>query len=143
MDASPWRQPTACTHLIMHTVYSVYQQHSELPGSDTLRETHAGRLRWADSLCVPNAQNCWFLLFARAVGRCRPVTHTVSDRYPFSANCPCFRGSHRILLAGNQRKSTKLPLIMTYKLLRQLFALVSFCSKNFYTFKTILHLLKY
>ena len=30
-----------------------------------------------------------------------------------------------------------------YKLLNQLFALVSFCSKNFYAFKTFLHLLKY
>ena len=32
---------------------------------------------------------------------------------------------------------------LTCKLLNQLFALVSFCSKNFYTFKTFLHLLKY
>ena len=34
-------------------------------------------------------------------------------------------------------------LVRTYKLLNQLFALASFCSKNFYTFKTFLHLLKY
>jgi hypothetical protein len=33
--------------------------------------------------------------------------------------------------------------IRIYKLLNQLFALVSFCSKNFYAFKTFLHLLKY
>jgi len=34
-------------------------------------------------------------------------------------------------------------LYKLYKLLNQLFALVSFCSKNFYTFKTFLHLLKH
>jgi len=84
LNTSPWRQPTACTPLIMRSVYSVYQQHSELPGSDTLRETHAGRHNWADSLHVPYALHCC-LFFARAVGLCRSVLHTVPDRYPFPA----------------------------------------------------------
>ena len=37
----------------------------------------------------------------------------------------------------------KLNMLRIYELLKQLFALVSFCSKIFYTFKTFLHLLKY
>jgi len=62
----------------MRSVYSVYQQHSELPGSDTLRETHAGRLGWADSLYVLCALNCC-LFFARGVGLFWLVSHTVPD----------------------------------------------------------------
>jgi len=81
LHVSPWRQPTAYV-LIMRSVYSVYQQHSELSGSDTLRETHADRLNWADSLYVRHVHICC-LFFARGVELCWLVSHTVTDWYPF------------------------------------------------------------